>query len=205
MPPQVSSSECQPGHFPVVGREITVLITRFPRIQYLLAAGPRVQNSGDGSMTGPCPAIAPSLIPVPRQPQSPAIHSPLSSRPYFPHLHPAHQVSHLPGPPLTPLSPASFSLPGLGSTQDESQVGFHLGDSGLANQRHSFSSRVSPHLLTPPRLQATRSVVGGHVALRYALWLVGGCGFWDRLQILLNRGRPCPPRPPHPVVNHTIS
>lgn len=110
--PQFSSSECSPGHFPVVGREIKVLTTRFPRIQYLLAAGPRVQNSGGGSMTGPCPAIAPSLIPVPRQPQSPAIHSPLFSSPYFPHLHPAHLVSHLPGPPTHSSQSSQFQPTG---------------------------------------------------------------------------------------------
>ena len=64
-PPQVSSSECSPGHFPGVGREIWVLITRFPPIQHLLAAGPRVEISDDDSLRGPCPAIAPSLIPDP--------------------------------------------------------------------------------------------------------------------------------------------
>lgn len=63
--PQVSSSECSPGHFPGVGREIWVLITRFPPIQHLLAAGPRVEISDDNSLRGPCPAIAPSLIPAP--------------------------------------------------------------------------------------------------------------------------------------------
>ena len=65
VPPQVSSSECSPGHFPGVGREIWVLITRFPPIQHLLAAGPRVEISDDDSLRGPCPAIAPSLIPDP--------------------------------------------------------------------------------------------------------------------------------------------
>lgn len=86
--PQISSSECSPGHFPAVGREIKVLITRFPPFQHLLAARPRVEISGDASLRGPCPAIAPSLIPAPRQPQPPTILSPLFSRPYFPHLHP---------------------------------------------------------------------------------------------------------------------
>lgn len=138
--PQVSSSECSPGHFPAVGREIKVLITRFPPFQHLLAARPRVEISGDASLRGPCPAIAPSLIPAPRQPQPPTILSPLFSRPYFPHLHPDHRASHLPGPVLTPLSPASFSPQERGSTQDESQVVFHLGNSGLANQRQSFNS-----------------------------------------------------------------
>ena len=148
---------------------------------------------------------------VPAPPSLPALFQPPSA------TIPYHSLSSLQPPlfssppPRSPgfaspgshtLSPASFSPQGLGSTQDESQVGFHLGDSGLANLRPSFNFRISPHLLTPPRLQATGSVVGGHVALRYALWLVDGC--WDRPQVRLNRGRPGSPRSPHPVVNHTI-
>lgn len=148
-------------HFLRSMKNKTFLSSR-PAVKYLLSGGPGSGWAVQPGVMGQRPAyrpassspLGPSLLgPHPSAPASAILSSAILSSAGVPtpHLHRPLAPTQVP----THTSQSGwFQPPGLWSTRNESQMGFHPGGPRFANQRRSFSAPFPLICLRPPRLQA---------------------------------------------------